>query len=137
MHTGRTQRRCTLLERGDRAARHGRSSLRVLSPSRRRDHSRDGRGGLCSPERFRWQSPCWVVQRRVLLARAPRASAIRQKKTHDTTFWKIREEFETEIEMSSESASTRDAARKSRIHSLTISQSLAHRSMEHPSDLFL
>jgi len=67
---------------GDRAARHGRSSLRVLSPSRRRDHSRGGRGGLCSPERFRWQSPCWVVQRRVLLAWVLRASAISQR-THD------------------------------------------------------
>lgn len=98
MHRGRVQaRRCTPLRGGDRAARHGRSSLRVLSPSRRRDHSRGGRGGLCSPERFRWQSPCWVVQRRVLLAWAPRASAIRQRTRHDDDSGNLRaRKFETD-----------------------------------------
>lgn len=115
MHTDeRTQ--VHSIREGNRTTRHGRSSLRVLSPSRRKDHSRDGRGGLCSPERFRWQSPCWVVQRRVLLAWAPRVSAIRQRYTRQRfRKFEIRK-FETEIEMSSEFASICDAARESQIH---------------------
>lgn len=53
------------------------------------------RGGLCSPEDFRWQSPCWVVQRRVsrkhsAIHRIPASSQLSSRSTLYTTLsWRI------------------------------------------------